>query len=119
MTGVSAEKSRQLGMPLGTAQGRLRKIVLFSLLARVGENICYRCKNLIESSDELSMEHRQPWLHVSVDLFWDIDNIAFSHHSCNSGSARTDTPAQKERLRNLHAKLWAKPVVSESASDDA
>jgi len=81
------EKARQLGMPFGTANGRLRKKVLFSLVVKYNENICYRCKAKILSIDEFTIEHKQPWLHVSVDLFWDIDNIAFSHLVCNVSAA--------------------------------
>jgi hypothetical protein len=82
------KKSAQLGMPYGTANGRLRKMILFSLLLKHGENFCYRCGGLIESESDLSVEHKEPWLDVSPDLFWRIDNIAFSHLVCNISAAR-------------------------------
>jgi len=81
--GHNEEKSRQLGMPAGTAQGKLRKMVLFHLLKKHNENFCFQCGTKIETVEELSIEHKKPWLHESVDLFWDMDNIAFSHLSCN------------------------------------
>ena len=81
-------KSEFLGMPVGTAQNRLRKLVLFNLLKKHNENICFQCKKKIEMVEELSIEHMKPWLYESVDLFWDMDNIAFSHLSCNSGTSR-------------------------------
>lgn len=79
----NARKSAFLGMPHGTACGRLRKLVLFHLLQKHGENVCYRCSRLIETADELSIEHKQPWEGVSAELFWAMDNIAFSHLRCN------------------------------------
>lgn len=76
-------KSAQLGMPFGTACNRLRKIVLFNVLKKHGENICVRCSGVIESVEDLSIEHIKPWENVSVDLFWSLDNVAFSHLHCN------------------------------------
>lgn len=77
------KQSRQLGMSYGTAAHRLRKLVLFDALRRHDENVCFRCGLSIESAAELSIEHKQPWLDVSADLFWDLSNIAFSHLCCN------------------------------------
>jgi len=77
------EKSKQLGMPIGTAQGRLRKMVLFALLKKYNENQCYRCGKEITSCDELSLEHKKPWFRNDTALFWDLENVAFSHLSCN------------------------------------
>ena len=78
-----ARKSAFLGMPFGTAQNRLRKMLMFRLAQAAGMDFCYRCDNKIESADELSIDHKIAWLHVSVDLFWDLDNIAFAHRRCN------------------------------------
>jgi hypothetical protein len=79
----SARAIEQLGMPYGTAQGRLRKVVLFSLLCKHKENICFRCQKSIETVDELSLEHKEPWEGRDTSLFWSLDNIAFSHMKCN------------------------------------
>lgn len=76
-------KSNFLGMPHGTAANRLRKLILFDLLKRHNENLCFKCGELIETAEELSIEHKQAWENVSVELFWDLDNIAFSHLTCN------------------------------------
>jgi len=72
-----------LGMPYGTAMNRLRKQIMFGLLPRIGEDLCYACQERIETVEELSVEHIEPWLGRSADLFWDLDNIAFSHTRCN------------------------------------
>jgi hypothetical protein len=79
------KKTEQLGMPFGTASGRLKKLILFELVCRAGLNICFRCKKQIKVANELSIEHKRPWLNVSPKLFWDLDNIAFSHLKCNIG----------------------------------
>lgn len=35
------------------------------------------------SADDWSIEHIEPWIGVDPDLFWDLDNITFSHKKCN------------------------------------
>ena len=82
-------KSDFLGQPLGTASHRLRKMIMFSMAQRLGEDACFKCGEKIESLEEFTIEHKQPWLHESIDLFFDLSNIAFSHTRCN----RTDRPA--------------------------
>lgn len=84
----NSKKTQQLGIPIGTATGRLRKLVLFDLLKRHSENICFRCEKGIENVDELSIEHKESWLDKDIALFWDIKNIAFSHLSCNIKNER-------------------------------
>lgn len=81
-------KSEHLGMNASTAQHQLRKKILFSLLKKLNENFCFQCGAEIESEETLSIEHKTPWLHGDVSLFWDLDNIAFSHLKCNIGAAR-------------------------------
>jgi hypothetical protein len=77
------EKDVTLGMPHGTAANRLRKILLFECLRRHNENVCVRCQETIGTVDELSIEHIKPWESVSAELFWDLNNVAFSHMVCN------------------------------------
>lgn len=85
----SAKKKRhQLGMAFGTAMSRLRKKILFSLVQKCREDVCFRCSLRIESVDQFSIEHKQSWLDVDAKLFWDMDNIAFSHITCNVKAAR-------------------------------
>ncbi len=76
-------KAAFLGMPHGTAAAKLRKMILWRFIQQCGEDTCFRCKEKIESIDDLSIEHKEPWEGVSVELFWDLDNIAFSHMKCN------------------------------------
>ncbi len=83
------KKSIQLGMPHGTATNRLRKKILFSLIQNAGLDNCFQCGKIIEKIDNLSIEHKIPWLNSSnpTGLFFDLDNIAFSHLFCNIANA--------------------------------
>jgi len=75
--------AKQLGMSQGAANNRLRKNILFTLLEKHAENRCHVCGLWIDTVDELSIEHIKPWEGRDAELFWDLDNIAFSHVQCN------------------------------------
>ena len=64
---------------------------MYELAKKAGLSRCHRCKLLITDVAEFSVEHIEPWLWNDVKLFWDINNIAFSHLSCNSASAQVKT----------------------------
>lgn len=68
----------------GAARFKLYRIILFNMLQHSGENICFRCGESIETEQELSLDHKAPWLGNDAELFWDLDNIAWSHAVCNS-----------------------------------
>ncbi|HEX8686441.1 MAG TPA: HNH endonuclease, partial [Pyrinomonadaceae bacterium] len=87
-----------LGMPHGTACNRLRKMVLFDLLRRHGENVCFKCGGTIETAEELSIEHKQPWEGISTELFWSPDNIAFSHLRCNKNHRHKSGGASRRKV---------------------
>jgi hypothetical protein len=98
MRDSNARKSAFLGIPHGTASHRLRKLILFDLIRRLGENVCFRCSQEIEHVDDLSIEHKQPWEGVSVELFWSLDNIAFSHLHCNLPHSYRGGGARKRKV---------------------
>ena len=79
----TAKYAEFLGMLPASAMTKLRKLILFNQLRKHNENICVRCGLVIESPKDLTIEHIKPWLGHSVDLFWDLDNISFSHAKCN------------------------------------
>jgi hypothetical protein len=79
----SKHKTEFLAMPHGTATNRLRKMILFNLVQRCNEDTCFKCGKKILTVEELSIEHKKPWEGISVELFWDLNNIAFSHLRCN------------------------------------
>lgn len=90
-------KTKQLGISYGTACGRLRKQIMFMLSQECNRDTCYRCGEKINHVEEFSIEHKQGWEGVSSDLFWDLNNIAFSHLACNKpqiyfGKKRVVTP---------------------------
>lgn len=102
------KKSETLGMPHGTATHRLRKNILFHLLRKHGENYCFKCNELIEAVDDLSIEHKKPWEGISAELFWDLQNVAFSHLHCNrphrlaggGGQRKIEAPKGKQWCGN-------------------
>ena len=98
---AAAKKKAQLGMPFGTASGRLLKRLLFRMAQELSRNVCFQCGEKINSVEEFSIEHKQPWLDVSVELFWDLENIAFSHKVCNIKAARRNIPAMRARLDEI------------------
>ena len=79
----SAIKTAHLGMPYGTAMHKLRKMIVFRMAQRLAEDFCFKCGLKIETVEELSIDHKVAWLHGDTVLFWDLDNIAFSHRVCN------------------------------------
>lgn len=98
MSRGNKKKAEQLGMPFGTACYRLRKAILFHLIRVTGLNGCYRCGEIIESVDDLSIEHKAPWLDSDdpVELFFNLDNIAFSHLSCNCAEKKRNGSQAKK-----------------------
>jgi hypothetical protein len=83
------KKHLQLGIPIGTATHRLRKLLLYQLAHKLDLNHCLRCREAIDSPDDLGIDHREPRLDVSARLFWDLSNVAFSHKRCNSMARRS------------------------------
>jgi HNH endonuclease len=88
-------KVTQLGMSFGSASYRLMRNILFAFVEKTNQNICYRCGKPMSAKD-FSIEHKEPWLHVSPALFWDLENIAFSHKRCNIACSRSGTPRFKK-----------------------
>lgn len=96
-------KNDFLGINFGTAHSRLRKMIFFSMAVELGRDICFRCDRKIETASELSIDHKIDWLGVDKDLFWDIDNIAFSHLICNISVSR---PNSRRRIDAEDGFAW-------------
>lgn len=90
-------KAQFLGMNHGTAQHKLKQLIMLMLIQRTGLDNCFKCGLGIIAANDLSIDHKQPWLYVDSNLFWNLDNIAFSHKRCN----RPDRPAYKRAPRNV------------------
>lgn len=88
-----SKKQKQLGMNPSTAQNRLRKLILFDLIKKLKLNKCYQCGEEITESEHLSIEHKIPWLDSEnpKELFFDLNNISFSHLSCNVSARRNSS----------------------------
>ena len=86
------KKHKQLGMPHGTASGRLRKSIIFHFAQLLDRTTCFHCGEQISHVKDLSIEHIKPWLDSDepVANFFDLDNIAFAHLSCNSRAAKRE-----------------------------
>ena len=71
-----------------TASGRLIKDLLFEFIKQ-NNIVCYRCKKPM-TRDTFSIEHKVPWLdsYDPVGLFFDLNNISFSHLKCNIQAGR-------------------------------
>lgn len=84
------KKQKQLGMNPSTASGRLVKDILFKFVKEAGHK-CFICSGEM-TRETFSVEHKTPWLDSEdpVKLFFDLENIAFSHKSCNIGAARRE-----------------------------
>jgi len=89
MENNNKRKNDLLGMPFGTANGILRKRIMFDLVCRLNLNVCFRCCNPISDIDDFSIEHKDSWQRAADPrrAFFDLDNISFSHFGCNVGAA--------------------------------
>jgi hypothetical protein len=113
--GKKDTKKAQLGMDPGTASNRLVKDILWNYIVKNEENFCYHCGQELER-DSFSIEHKVPWLHSEdpLGLFFDLDNISYSHKSCNSSAGRRFNKIyenERERRRvQSRRKYWSKPA---------
>jgi len=81
---------KQLGMSVATASGKLRKKLLYELARRCGLLVCFRCGEFISTIEELAIDHKVPWRYSphAKSLFFDLENVAFSHTICNQEASR-------------------------------
>lgn len=72
-----------------TASGRLIKDLLWNFIVEAGKNKCYKCGQEM-NRETFSVEHKIPWLDSDDPkrLFFDLNNIAYSHLICNIKAAR-------------------------------
>ncbi len=95
-------KAKQLGMNPSTASNRLVKDLLWSMIQH---QPCHRCGELM-ARETYSIEHKEAWLDSAnpVEMYFDIDNIAYSHFKCNVAARRTVSSIySKEQLRAIDA----------------
>jgi hypothetical protein len=106
-------KNDLLGMPHGTAVHQLRKKIMFDMMQRLGEDICFRCGKKIENIDYFSVEHKTSWQSSEnpKEAFFDLENISFSHLNCNisAGERKTSYPTRRGENHPM-SKLTQKQV---------
>lgn len=115
----NAAKAAALGMPFGTASAKLRKSLLFQFAQRLMLDTCYQCKDKIDDIDEFSIEHTTPWFNSKdpVGMFFNLDNIAFSHISCNVAAAKRPNKIYsdaREKSRESFKRYYADPVKKDA-----
>lgn len=76
-------EAESLGMPYGVAEKKLRLAVIHELAKQLGKNVCCRCGQRIESSDDIAIVHLQDWQDDPAQ-FWELTNVTFSHASCEA-----------------------------------
>lgn len=102
------KKSQQLEMNISTAQGRLVKDILWMLLQETNRTKCFICNEEM-TRETFSIEHKIPWLDSNnpKELFWNLNNISFSHLSCNISSGRGNKKYYtKEERKERDKELW-------------
>jgi len=74
-----------LGEKLSIAKSRLNKLLMYELAKKCNMDICFRCGERIVNIEDFTIDHKESWLlsDDAVKLFYDMDNIAFSHAKCN------------------------------------
>ena len=67
-------------MDPSTASNRLKKQLMYVLAVKLDMHWCFQCAAKIESSKDMSIEHKTPWLHSEdpKGLFFDIANFNIS-----------------------------------------
>jgi hypothetical protein len=75
--------------------------LLFDLAKKLNLTNCFKCGLEITSTKELSIEHKIPWFDNKIDLFWDLNNLAFSHRKCNRSERK-----RKKRIISPEGSKW-------------
>lgn len=99
---MSDKKKMQLGMNPSTASHRLVKDLLWNFVKTTGQDACCKCGEPM-SRETFSIEHVTPWLDSDdpVGLYFDLDNISYSHLRCNREDARSSRVYESEREKVL------------------
>ena len=112
------KKQSQLGMNPSTASHRLGKDLLFKFV-QIHHPNCYRCGEPM-TRETFSIEHKTPWLDSDdpVGLYFDLDNIDFSHLQCNVGDRRVAT-YEKHGTEHMYNKYGCRCDLCKKAKSDA
>jgi hypothetical protein len=75
---------------------------------------CFQCGLPIETIEEFSIEHKEPWQSAAnpSEAFFAIENLAFSHFACNVAAATKPHQrfgSERDRLREKYMRLKDEP----------
>jgi hypothetical protein len=100
---LSDRNLEKLGMHKSSAQRKLGKILLFEYIKKADENICWQCGDSIGTFDEFSVEHKESWSCAEdpKKAYFDLENIAFSHLSCNVQKIRNSPHKRKQTALDI------------------
>lgn len=111
------KKSAVLGEHHSTARARLVKMILFKLLVDNNLNNCFRCNQKIDAIKDLSIEHKKAWLNSGnpKELFFDVNNVAFSHLDCNCGNKLypNGRPSENRPIKKGHFRKLSDDQIRE------
>ena len=134
MTKSSEKKKEVLGESYGKASAKLKKSVMLMLVQKCSMDTCYRCGEKILTVDEFSIDHKEDWLNSEnpTALFYDLENISFSHLNCNVLSSNRCQPRtskvgesgekyirirkDKNYTNRFHVRLWKERVYHDLGS---
>lgn len=113
----NAKKKLQLGIDPGTAAARLIRDLLWGFVQKTGVT-CHRCGYHL-TRETFSIDHKTPWLDSENPrgLFFDTENISYSHLACNVADGRKphawtkeemDKMPEEQRLRILADRKYAR-----------
>ncbi len=86
-------------MPFGTAQNKLKKALLFSLVQELKRDVCFRCKKKIETIDDFSIEHKLGWQLANnpIEAFFKLSDVGYSHLPCNVKAGARENKFNKSK----------------------
>ncbi len=114
-------RRRLLGMNHSTARQRYFKILMFHYVKLLKLDDCFQCGKPITNIKDFTVEHKISWYTSDnpVKFFFDMDNIAFSHHLCNStGSNKKMTKKGKQARIKSAQTITANKKRNRRFSDD-
>lgn len=94
-----SKKHSLLGMNPSTASHRLVKDLLWKMITESKQDICFHCGKMM-TRETFSIEHKKPWMSSENPLqtYFDLENISFSHLSCNVTAGRKGKMPGGEKL---------------------
>ena len=95
-------------MDPGTAAHRLRTDILWGFV-KAANHLCYRCGKPM-TRETFSIDHIVPWLDSDSPhtLFFDSNNIAYSHLACNVQDARRPNRISDEEFAAMTPQAQSK-----------